>query len=50
MTPDVYNTLVNLGKIINKSNPKESMKQLSLEKELLINNSTFRGEVLANGV
>jgi hypothetical protein len=50
VTPDVYNGLVNLGKILSSVNATEDLKLLKAEKERLLITSAFKGEILTRGV
>jgi hypothetical protein len=50
ITPDVYNGLVNLGKILSSVNASEDLKLMKEEKERLLLTAAFKGEILTRGV
>ena len=50
ITPDVYNGLINLSKILSQNNANENLKLLLAEKESLIKECSFRSDVKIKGI
>lgn len=50
ITPEIYNGLVNLNKVLSQNNATESLKQLKAERDSLVKESIFRGDVKTKGV
>lgn len=50
ITPDVYNGLVNLSKILSSVNATEDLRLMKEEKERLLLTAVFKGEILTRGV
>ena len=50
MTPDVYNGLINLSKILSQNNANENLKLLLAEKQSLIEESSFRADIKVKGI